>query len=107
MRSIISYFIKYPVAVNVTMFAIIIFGVVGMYSMKSSFFPLTETKIISISAAHPGASPAEMEEGIVLKIEDNLKGIEGIDRITSKSYENSAAITVEIEKGYDLSLIHI
>lgn len=105
MRSIISYFIKYPVAVNVTMFAIIIFGVVGMYSMKSSFFPLTETKMISISAAYPGASPAEMEEGIVLKIEDNLKGIEGVDRITSRSYENSAAITVEIEKGYDIDVL--
>ena len=73
--------------------------------MKSSFFPLTETKMISISAAYPGASPAEMEEGVVLKIEDNLKGIEGVDRITSVSNENSALITVEIEKGYSIDVL--
>lgn len=105
MRSVISYFIKYPVAVNVTMFAIIIFGAVGMYSMKSSFFPLSESKMITISAAYPGASPAEMEEGIVLKIEDNLEGIEGVDRITSISKENSATITVEIEKSFGIDVL--
>ncbi len=105
MRSVISYFIKYPISANITMFAIVIFGVVGMYSMKSSFFPLVDTKMISISATYPGASPAEMEEGIVLKIEDNLKGIEGVDRITSTSNENAATILVEIEKGYDIDVL--
>ena len=105
MRSIITYFIKYPIAANITMFAIVIFGVVGMYSMKSSFFPLVDTKMISISATYPGASPAEIEEGVVLKIEDNLKGLEGVDRITSASNENAATISVEIEKGYDIDVL--
>lgn len=105
MKNVIAYFIKFPVAVNVSMFAILVFGVVGMYSMKSSYFPLTETKMITISAAYPGASPAEMEEGVVLKIEDNLKGIEGVDRITSVSNENAATITVEIEKGYSIDVL--
>jgi len=44
-----------------------------------------------------------MEEGIVLKIEDNLKGIVGIDRITSKSSENSAVITIETFEEYDIN----
>jgi len=75
MRKLIAYFIKYSVAVNVLMIAIIIFGVLGMLKMKSSFFPLNESKIIGISITYPGASPLEVEEGIVLKIEDNLKGL--------------------------------
>ena len=46
MRKIISYFIKYHVAVNVMIIAFVIFGVVGMLRMQSSFFPLIESEII-------------------------------------------------------------
>lgn len=105
MRNIISYFIKYHVAVDVFILAFFIFGIVGMYSLKSSFFPLTDSKNISISIAYPGASPQEVEEGIVLKIEDNLKGLEGVDRVTSTSRENSGIINVEIEKGRDVDFM--
>lgn len=105
MKKIIAYFIKYPVAVNVLMAAIIIFGVLGVFKMKSSFFPLNDSKIINISITYPGASPLEIEEGVVLKIEDNLKGVIGIDRVTSVSNENSGRITVEIEKGQDIDLM--
>lgn len=105
MRSVITYFIKYPVATNILMFAILIFGIVGMKQMKSSFFPLTETRNISINVVYPGASPAEVEEGVVLKIENNLKGLKGLDRVTSVSYENSAKISIEIEKGQNVDVI--
>ena len=87
------------------MIAIIIFGALGILKMKSSFFPLNESKIINISITYPGASPQEIEEGIVLKIEDNLKGVVGIDRVTSVSNENSGTITVETEKGRDIDVM--
>ncbi|MGK0489731.1 MAG: multidrug efflux pump subunit AcrB, partial [Candidatus Endobugula sp.] len=105
MRKIIAYFIKYPVAVNVMMLAIIIFGILGVFKMKSSFFPLNDSKIINVGITYPGASPQEIEEGIVLKIEDNLKGLVGIDRVTSVSKENSGSISVEIEKGRDIDVM--
>ena len=105
MRKLITFFIKYPVAVNLFIIAFAIFGVMGALSMRSSFFPLVESKIITIQATYPGASPQEIEEGVILKIEDNLKGLVGIDRVTSVSQENSGQITVEILKGYDLNVI--
>lgn len=105
MRKIISYFIKYPVAVNIVIFAFIAFGLAGALSMKSSFFPLVDSQNISINLTYPGASPQEMEEGIVLKIEDNLKGIVGIDRVTSISRENSAVVNVEIIKGKNIDVV--
>jgi multidrug efflux pump subunit AcrB len=105
MRKIITYFIKFPVAVNIFILAFFAFGLVGALSMKSSFFPLTESQNISINLTYPGASPQEMEEGIVLKIEDNLKGIIGVDRVTSVSRENSASINVEIIKGKDIDVV--
>ncbi|MCF6360445.1 MAG: efflux RND transporter permease subunit [Cyclobacteriaceae bacterium] len=105
MKKVISYFIKFPVAVNIIILAFIVFGILGSKNMKSSFFPLTDSKNITISLFYPGASPEEMEEGIVLKIEDNLKGVVGIDRITSVSSENTATINVETEMGKDIDVV--
>ena len=105
MKKIITYFIKFPVAVNIFILAFIGFGFAGALSMKSSFFPLTDSQNISINLTYPGASPEEMEEGIVLKIEDNLKGIVGIDRVTSVSRENSASINIETLKGKNIDVV--
>lgn len=105
MRKLISYFIKYDVAVNVVIFAFIIFGIAGALSLKSSFFPLVDSKIIQISVNYPGSAPEEIEEGIILKIEDNLKGLEGIDRVTSVARESGGSITVEIEQDEDIDVM--
>jgi multidrug efflux pump subunit AcrB len=105
MRKVIEHFIKYPVAANVLILGIVVLGVAGIFNLRSSFFPLNESRIVSISVVYPGASPQEMEEGIVLKIEDNLRGLVGIDRFTSTSSENSAQITIEILKGYNVDAV--
>jgi multidrug efflux pump subunit AcrB len=105
MKSIITHFIKYPVAVNVTVLAVFILGLLGMKSMKSSFFPLQDSKVVNVQVIYPGASPLEMEEGVVLKIEDNIRGLVGVDRFTSSSSENKATITVEAEKGYNIDVL--
>ncbi|MEK9750279.1 MAG: efflux RND transporter permease subunit [Flavobacteriaceae bacterium] len=105
MKKVIEYFIKYEVAVNIVIIAFVLFGLIGAFSLRSSFFPLSESKNILISVVYPGASPQEIEEGVVLKIEDNLKGLQGIDRVTSTSRENSGSINVEIEKGRDIDFM--
>jgi len=105
MKKLIGYFINFPVAVNIFILAFVGFGLVGALSMKSSFFPLVPSQNISIHLSYPGASPEEMEEGIVLKIEDNLKGIIGVDRVTSVSKENSATINIETIKGKNIDVV--
>jgi len=105
MRKVISYFIRYEVAVNVVIIAFIAFGIIGLSRMKSSFFPLVESQIINIDLNYPGATPEEIEEGIVLKIEDNLKGLAGIDRVTSTSRQGGGSITVEIDKDEDIDIM--
>ncbi len=69
--------------------------------MTASFFPLIESRIINIQLVYPGASPEEMEQGAVERIEERLDGVTGIERITSTSNENAAVLIVEVEKGYD------
>ncbi|HFA49421.1 MAG TPA: efflux RND transporter permease subunit [Bacteroidetes bacterium] len=105
MKNLITFFIKYPVSGNVLMAAVFIFGMGGLMRTKSSFFPLSDSNIININVSYPGASPAEIEEGVVLKIEDNLRGLVGIDRVTSVSRENLARITVEAFRDADINVV--
>lgn len=105
MRKVITFFIKYPTMVNLGMLVFVIFGFLGYKSLKSSFFPEASVQFIFIETTYLGASPEEIEEGIVLKIEDNLKGITGMDRVTSVSNENRALITVELKTGANLNQV--
>ena len=105
MRKIIAYFVKYPKAVNILVMFFIVFGVSGVIALKSSFFPLIDSKFISINATFPGASPQEVEEGVIYKIEENLKGVSGIIRVTSTSRENSGTILIETDEDFELNAI--
>ena len=105
MKQLITYFIKYPITGNILMVVILILGFLGLNNMKSTFFPETETKLLAVQLVYPGASPEEIEEGVINKIEDNLKGLTGIDRVSSVSRENSGVVTVEIKRGYDIDLL--
>jgi multidrug efflux pump subunit AcrB len=80
------------------MFSIILFGLISLSRMRFSFFPETEPSIIIIQVVYPGASPEEIEEGVILKIEENLDGLNDVERVTSVSRENSGTVTVEITK---------
>ena len=65
---------------------------------KSTNFPKAKIRFIDVSVPYPGASPSEVEEGIINKIEENLEGIDGIDRVTSTAKQNNASIAVELEE---------
>lgn len=105
MKSFIAYFVKYPVAANLIMFGILAMGIISLFQMKATFFPEFESRTISIQMVYPGASPEEVEEGIINKVEEGLKGLTGVERYTSISSENSGSVTVEVIKGYDADLI--
>lgn len=102
MKNLINYFIKYPISADVLVILILLFGAFSLSSMRNTFFPETDSKFISISVPFPGASPEEMEEGVILKIEDNLSGLSGIERISSLSQENLGNLTIEIKDSYDI-----
>jgi multidrug efflux pump subunit AcrB len=101
MKPVLAFFVRYPVWANVLMVSIIGFGLISQNQLKFSFFPEIPPHIISIQVEYIGGSPEEVEEGIVLKIEENLEGIEGIERVTSVSRENFAQVTVEVLKDED------
>src|SRR5690606_36889443 len=56
-----------------------------------------------INVPYPGASALEVEEGIVIKIEENLRGIENIDKIYSTSSDNFGSVSVMLKPGVDMN----
>ena len=103
MKKFIGYFIKYPIVVNIFIFGFIVFGILGYLNLNSSIFPLADAKNISVSVTYPGSSPEEVEEGVIQKIEKNLKGVSGIDRVTSTSKENIGTIRIETLEGSNIN----
>ncbi len=98
MERIVSFFVRNRVWTNVLMFGIFGFGLIALAGMRFSFFPEVEPDIITIQVVYPGASPEEVEEGVILKIEENLDGLPDVERVTSVSSENTGLVTVEITK---------
>lgn len=105
MRSVISFFIKYPIWSNAIILVTALAGLINIFTLNHSFFPELDPNRIYITVAYPGASPIEIEEGITTKIEESLIGIEGIKEVSSKSKENISSITIESEEGLDINLL--
>ncbi len=106
MRAIVTFFVRYPIWANAIIAVVMIVGALSyLYGIKKSFFPESPPRRISINVVFPGASPEEVEEGVTVKIEEAVKGIVGIDEITSKSSENLADITILTSSKYDLDEI--
>jgi multidrug efflux pump subunit AcrB len=101
MRSLIAFFVRNPVVVNLVMLLFIAFGYLGFKSTKATFFPNEDIKFVNVDVRFPGASPGEVEEGVIIKIEDNLKSVSGIERFVSVSRENAGNISIELKSGYD------
>ncbi|MFW5874638.1 MAG: efflux RND transporter permease subunit [bacterium] len=102
MKSVIAWFAENHVAANLLMLIILVAGTVIALGIKLEIFPETELDKVRITVAYPGASPSEVEEGIVRRIEENVAGVEGIERIDSVAREGVGTVTVEAMKGWDI-----
>ena len=59
--------------------------------------------VIQVTVAYPGASPTEVEQGIVLVVEESVRGLDGVKEVNSLAAEGIAAINVELILGTDKS----
>ncbi|MBW1742407.1 MAG: efflux RND transporter permease subunit [Deltaproteobacteria bacterium] len=102
MKGIVAWFAENHVTANLLMAFFLVAGAFTAVTMKLEVFPETSLDRISISMAYPGASPAEVEEGIVRRIEENVAGLAGIKRIDSVAREGFGTVTIEVMTGWDL-----
>lgn len=84
---------------------VIVAGLVTVMKMRREMFPQFALDMIVVSVDYPGSSPEEVEEGICIKIEEQIEGIEGIDRIISTAREGNGEVVVELESGTDVAKV--
>jgi multidrug efflux pump subunit AcrB len=105
MQRIVQWMVKNHVAANLLMMFLVVGGLVKGISLKQEIFPEIALDKIQVTVEYPGASPDEVEEGIILKIEDSITGIDGIKEIQSVAAEGLAKVTAEIRSGENADLI--
>jgi multidrug efflux pump subunit AcrB len=102
MKGIITAIVKYKIWANAFILLTVILGTLAFLNIKNTSFPVEPSENVSIQVLYPGAAPEEVEEGVILKIEQSLEGIEGIKEITSVSRENLGSINVQILSNYKI-----
>ncbi len=105
MKGIVAWFAENHVAANLLMLFILLAGAVTGLTMKLEVFPETSLDRIHISMEYPGASPAEVEEAIIRRIEENVAGLAGIKRIDSEAREGFGSVSIEVMKDWDLKTL--
>lgn len=96
----IGYFVRHPTAANLLMLIIILLGVLGVVSLNREVFPEFASEHIAVRVIYKGASAEEVEETICGRIEEEVEGVEGIERTTSTARESVALVTIEVADGY-------
>jgi len=105
MKALGNWSIKNNVTVNLVMIFIIMAGIFTVIKMRREMFPQFSLDMINISVAYPGSSPEEVEEGICIKIEEEIQSIEGIKRLISTAREGNGNVLAELETGADVRKI--
>lgn len=101
MKNVLAWFARNSVAANLLMFVIVVGGFTTLFGLKMEVFPEFTTGMISVSVELLGATPEEVEEGIVAKIEEEIQDVVGIEKITSTAAEGLASILIELENEAD------
>jgi multidrug efflux pump subunit AcrB len=95
-KGLIAYFASNSVAANLMMGFIIVMGLVSYFTIQRQMFPNIEINYINIAASYRGASPQEIEESILVKIEESLKDITEIKKLVGRAFRNNGSISLEI-----------
>ncbi|WP_372366167.1 efflux RND transporter permease subunit [Candidatus Uabimicrobium sp. HlEnr_7] len=98
----ITWMAKNSVAANLVMLICLIGGFFALSYIKQEVFPEIDLDVVRASVAYPGASPEEVEKGIVKPIEEAIRNLEGVKEIQGEAREGSGTVSVELVEGEDL-----
>jgi multidrug efflux pump subunit AcrB len=92
----LAWMARNSVAANLLMFIILIGGALGLTRIKQEVFPAFTLDLVRVTVPYPGASPEEVEQGIILAVEEAVRGIDGVKRVTSGASEGAGTVAVEL-----------
>ncbi|MFU8817122.1 MAG: efflux RND transporter permease subunit [Pseudomonadales bacterium] len=97
MYTAISWFTRNPVAANLLMAVLLVGGVLGMLTVQQEEFPSIDTQVVNITVPYLGAAPEESEQGVCVRIEEAIEGIEGLEKIHSTASEGACNVMAELK----------
>ncbi len=98
-RGPMAWMAGHGVAANLIMIVCLLGGFISMRSMKQEVFPEVSPDTVIVAVAYPGASPEEVETGILLAVEEAVRNLEGIEEILSEAREGMGTVTIELLAG--------
>ena len=99
----IAYMASNSVAANLLMFGILAAGLVSLAGLELEAWPTLPFNQVEVSVAYPGATPEEVEEGIVVKIEDEVSGLDDVKSVRSVAAPGMGSVRVEVHSGTDIN----
>ncbi|MGY8695029.1 MAG: efflux RND transporter permease subunit, partial [Verrucomicrobiia bacterium] len=101
----IAWFTRNGVAANLVMLILVFGGIASYLTVKRELFPQFSLDLVTVRVPYLGASPEEVEESVVIRIEEAIQAVDGIKEISSTAQEGYGAVTATINKGYDLAKV--
>ncbi len=96
MNGIVQWFVRNGVAANLLVIFIMLAGLMSIGSIKREVFPEVDSGMISVDVQYLGAAPEEVEEGVCIRIEEAIQGLEGIKQIISTAREGTGSVMVKL-----------
>ena len=98
----IAYMARNGVAANLLMFFIVAAGLVSINGLIQEAFPVMTFDHVEVTVPYPGATPGEVEEAIVLKIEEQVEALDGVREVSAIAAEGLASVMVGLKTGTDI-----
>ncbi len=102
MNFLIKFSLKNVAAIFIITFLLILGGLYSFSNLKMDMLPDIEDPVLTVEAIYPGASPDDVNENVTTKLEEQFKGIEGVKKVESSSYESMGILTLEFPNGTEL-----
>ena len=102
MRGLIAWFAHNHVAANLLMLLLVVGGLTALPQIQQKSFPDIDIEVVQITVSYLGAAPEEVEEGVCVPIEEEIHGIDGIEKISSTAAEGACGVSAELISGYDV-----
>lgn len=98
-RGVIGFFVHHRVAANLVMLTMLLGGLLALTRMNIQFFPTFALDVVSVRVIWSGASAEDVEQGITNPLEQRLRNLAGLKKMTSTSAQGISNISLEFEEG--------
>lgn len=95
-RGPIAWMARNRVAANLLMAFLLIGGLLLAFEVKQEVFPEVDLNLVTVQVTYPGATPTEVEQGIVLAVEEAVRGLDGVKEVRANASEGLAFVSIEL-----------